>query len=140
MGAGARAEGGGPDAQGNFPGYNSHGFLLWQQAISRAIVESSPEGASLKNTLDNIKVQRFPYPRYLEDRFIYAIQFGLPLLLMLSFVFTALSITRDIVHEKERRLKESMKMMGLYNAVHWAAWYFKCFVFLLVRAALLSFL
>ena len=66
--------------------------------------------------------------------FLYAIQFGLPMLLMLSFVFTALSITREIVHEKERRLKESMKMMGLYNAVHWAAWYFKCIVFLLVRA------
>ena len=73
--------------------------------------------------LDEVMLRRMPYPKYLEDGFLYAIKFGLPLLLMLSLIFTALTIVRNLVHEKERRLKESMKMMGLQNWTHWAAWF-----------------
>ena len=36
--------------------------------------------------------------------------------------YTALTVTRSIVHEKEKKLKESMKMMGLRSWAHWAAW------------------
>ncbi len=107
---------------------------MFSSALIDITVTDPTTRAKMAAVLTNAKINRFPYPEYLQDGFLYAIQFGLPLLLMLSFLFTALNITREIVHEKERRLKESMKMMGLYNAVHWAAWYFKCFVFLLVRS------
>jgi ATP-binding cassette subfamily A (ABC1) protein 2 len=32
-------------------------------------------------------------------------------------------IGQTIVYEKEIRLKESMKIMGLFNSVHWVAWF-----------------
>ena len=52
-----------------------------------------------------VQLQRFPYPDGLRDKFIIVIQSSLPLLLMLSLVYTALVITKSIVHEKERKLK-----------------------------------
>lgn len=36
----------------------------------------------------------FPATEYLQDGFLYAIRYGLPLLLMLSLIFSALTIVR----------------------------------------------
>jgi hypothetical protein len=37
-------------------------------------------------------------------------------------------ICKNIVYEKEMRLKEVMKIMGLNNGVHWLAWFIDAFV------------
>ena len=48
---------------------------------------------------------RYPYPPWRDDNFVIVIQNQFPLLLMLSFVFTMLQIVKDVVHEKERKIK-----------------------------------
>ncbi|NXR15534.1 ABCA3 protein, partial [Semnornis frantzii] len=114
-------------------GYIREGFLAVQHAVDRAIVQYHA-GASRASLLDNITVlvQRFPYPAYVNDLFLLAIQNQLPLLLMLSFTYTSLNIVRAVVHEKEKKLKEYMHMMGLSNWLHWSAWFLMFFLFLLV--------
>ncbi|XP_022107295.1 ATP-binding cassette sub-family A member 3-like isoform X2 [Acanthaster planci] len=62
----------------------------------------------------------------------------MPFLLCLSFIYTAGTITRELVLEKEKRLKESMKMMGLANWIHWVAWFIKNLVFLLIPIILIT--
>ncbi|KAI1233942.1 hypothetical protein IHE44_0004397 [Lamprotornis superbus] len=120
-------------ADGGTPGYLREGFLAVQHAVDRAIMQyhASASSASL---LDNITVvvQRFPFPAYVNDLFLLAIQNQLPLLLMLSFTYTSLNIVRAVVHEKEKKLKEYMHMMGLSNWLHWSAWFLMFFLFLLV--------
>ena len=37
-------------------------------------------------------------------------------------------MTKDIVYEKEKRLKEFMHVMGLSNGIHWLAWFFTAFI------------
>ena len=37
---------------------------------------------------NNVQLKRFPFPFYTKDAFLFAIQFALPLLLMLSLLFT----------------------------------------------------
>jgi len=61
----------------------------------------------------------------------------MPLFMTLSWIFTAAMIVKDIVYEKERRLKEVMKVMGLGNAVHWVSWFITSFVMMLVSVLLL---
>ncbi|NWT69367.1 ABCA3 protein, partial [Prunella himalayana] len=114
-------------------GYLREGFLAVQHAVDRAIMQYHA-GASSASLLDNITVvvQRFPFPAYVNDLFLLAIQNQLPLLLMLSFTYTSLNIVRAIVHEKEKKLKEYMHMMGLSNWLHWSAWFLMFFLFLLV--------
>uniref|UniRef100_A0A8D2M1Q4 ATP binding cassette subfamily A member 3 n=1 Tax=Zonotrichia albicollis TaxID=44394 RepID=A0A8D2M1Q4_ZONAL len=120
-------------ADGGTPGYLREGFLAVQHAVDRAIMQYHG-GASSASLLENITVvvQRFPFPAYVNDLFLLAIQNQLPLLLMLSFTYTSLNIVRAVVHEKEKKLKEYMHMMGLSNWLHWSAWFLMFFLFLLV--------
>uniref|UniRef100_A0A8B9UKM0 ABC transporter domain-containing protein n=1 Tax=Anas zonorhyncha TaxID=75864 RepID=A0A8B9UKM0_9AVES len=120
-------------ADGGTPGYIREGFLAVQHAVDRAIMQYHAN-ASAASLLENITVvvQRFPYPPYVNDLFVLAIQNQLPLLLMLSFTYTSLNIVRAVVHEKEKKLKEYMHMMGLSNWLHWSAWFLMFFLFLLV--------
>nr|KAG5702169.1 hypothetical protein BaRGS_033881 [Batillaria attramentaria] len=46
-------------------------------------------------------------------------------------------IVKSIVYEKEQRLKEVMKIMGLGNGVHWVAWFINAFVLMLLSVILL---
>ena len=55
------------------------------------------------------------------------IQHALPLCLTISWVYAFAMLTQSIVYEKETRLKEVMKIMGLNNSVHWVAWFITTF-------------
>lgn len=46
-------------------------------------------------------------------------------------------IIKGIVYEKERRLKEVMKVMGLSNGVHWLAWLIDSFLVMFTSCVLL---
>ncbi|XP_041812515.1 phospholipid-transporting ATPase ABCA3 [Chelmon rostratus] len=119
------------DKEGGTPGYFREGFLAVQHAVDLAIMHSYNRSAA-SNLLGQIRVvlSRFPYPAFIYDVFVLAIQNQLPLLLVLSFTYTSLNIVRAVVQEKERKLKEYMRMMGLSNWLHWSAWFLMFFLFL----------
>uniref|UniRef100_A0A672IPT5 ABC transporter domain-containing protein n=1 Tax=Salarias fasciatus TaxID=181472 RepID=A0A672IPT5_SALFA len=117
--------------EGGTPGYYREGFLAVQHAVDRAIMRShNPSAASHVLRQLRVVLSRFPYPAFIYDVFILAIQNQLPLLLVLSFTYTSLNIVRAVVQEKERKLKEYMRMMGLSNWLHWSAWFLMFFLFL----------
>uniref|UniRef100_A0A4W3HEL0 ATP binding cassette subfamily A member 3 n=1 Tax=Callorhinchus milii TaxID=7868 RepID=A0A4W3HEL0_CALMI len=118
---------------GGTPGYYREGFLTLQHVVDRAIIKYHANSTSQRK-LDSITVKllRFPYPPYTRDLFIVVIQKQLSLMVLLSFCYTALNIARAIVMEKEKKLKEYMKIMGLSSWLHWLAWFVKFFVLLLI--------
>lgn len=65
---------------------------------------------------------------FLRTRFIMALSRTFPMFMVLSWVYTSSMIIKGIVYEKEKRLKEVMKMMGLSNGVLWLAWFIKSFL------------
>lgn len=89
-------------SHGGPPFYFEAGFLAIQHAVDVAIIKHKGNIDILNTTLS---VKRFPYPDYTHDNFVLVIQTSLPLLLMLSLIFTALNIVRDVVYEKEKKLK-----------------------------------
>ncbi|XP_068100526.1 phospholipid-transporting ATPase ABCA3 [Hyperolius riggenbachi] len=121
------------DKNGGTPGYQREGFLAVQHQVDRAIMHyhaNETGRALLQNT--EVLMKRFPFPSYVNDLFILAIQNQLPLLLMLSFTYTSLSIVRALVLEKESKLKEYMRVMGLNSWLHSTAWFIHFFILLLV--------
>ncbi|CAG0896162.1 unnamed protein product [Darwinula stevensoni] len=132
----------------SLPGYYEEGFLLLQHTIFKEIanfwnsagLNSTEEQNSSWPSEDDLQVylQRMPYPPYVDDTFLVALGGWLPLVLMLSFIYPAANISKSITHEKEKRLKESMKMMGLPNWQHWLAWFVKSFLFLLIAVILMT--
>ncbi|XP_053412499.1 phospholipid-transporting ATPase ABCA3 [Nycticebus coucang] len=126
---------------GGEPGYIREGFLAVQHAVDRAIMQYHAEAATYQLFQKlTVMAKRFPYPPFISDPFLVAIQYQLPLLLMLSFTYSSLTITRAIVQEKERKLKEYMRMMGLSNWLHWSAWFLLFFLFLLITVSFMTLL
>ena len=87
--------------------YYEEGFLSLQHAINIALIKEIKDSA--EGEIDNMKIQmrRFPYPPYVDDNFILVLQRQLPFLILLSFIVTAPNIVKDIIIEKENRLKVS---------------------------------
>jgi len=86
-------------------GYLEEGFLALQQALDYGLMEFLSANAAAELQEVNVQLQRFPFPPYVDDSFVMVIQEWLPFVVLLSFIFCAMQIVRDLVYEKERRLK-----------------------------------
>lgn len=53
----------------------------------------------------DVRLKTFPYPPYLDDAFIFILTTQFPFIIMLSFIVTAPTICKDVVLEKEKKLK-----------------------------------
>ncbi len=62
------------------------------------------------------------------------------MLMVTAWVFGFGMIVKAIVYEKEKRLKETMKVMGLGNGVHWAAWFIDSFTVMICAIFFLTIL
>jgi len=69
-----------------------------------------------------------PYPCWVLDKFLTALASLLPLFMVLAWIYCVAMMTKDIVYEKEKRLKEFMRVMGLSNGIHWLAWFITSFI------------
>ena len=105
--------------------YYIFGFVFLQDLIDRSIIDTHTNKSVIE---PGLYTQQFPYPCYLQDGFLQAIEHVMPLCLAISFIYTVSMISQTIVYEKEIRLKEVMKIMGLYNSVHWLAWFITYFI------------
>uniref|UniRef100_A0A182WCA7 ABC transporter domain-containing protein n=1 Tax=Anopheles minimus TaxID=112268 RepID=A0A182WCA7_9DIPT len=121
---------------GGSPSYYNEGFLGIQGAISRALLERRLAGV----VLPTVHVQRYPYPPYYDDAILEALQQLLALIIVISFFYTCINTVKYITIEKEKQLKEAMKIMGLSNWLHWSAWFVKCLILLTVSLSLITIL
>ncbi|KAL9951119.1 hypothetical protein ACROYT_G043723 [Oculina patagonica] len=115
-------------------GYFNFGFLYLQDLIDRALMN-----LMLNDTITEpgVYLQEFPYPCYIEDKFVRYIGGTMPLFMTLAWIFSVAMIIKGVVYEKERRLKEVMKVMGLGNAVHWVAWFINSSALMVITISLL---
>ena len=93
-------------SHGGPPFYFEAGFLAIQHAVDVAIMKYRSKGKiDVLNT--TVSIKRFPYPDYTHGNlyFVQVIQTSFPRILMLSLSFIVLIIVRDVVYEKEKKLK-----------------------------------
>ncbi|CAL8385336.1 unnamed protein product, partial [Arctogadus glacialis] len=74
----------------------------------------------------------------LGQMFLRSLASSLPLFMTLAWIFSVALIVKGIVQEKEARLKETMRIMGLRTSIHWLTWAFSSMLPLAVSAALLA--
>lgn len=113
--------------------YLTFGFIYLQDMIDNAIIREQTG----QDSITGIFTQQFPYPCYLQDKFTKTISKSLPLFMILAWIFSVAMIVKSIVYEKEKRLKEVMKIMGLGNGVHWLAWFCDAFLIMTLSVILL---
>ncbi|XP_027022078.2 uncharacterized protein abca12 [Tachysurus fulvidraco] len=114
--------------------YN-RGFIYLQESIERAII-----GMQTGNVVQEpaVQIQAFPYPCYYRDEYLNSIAFAFPLVLMISWVLFIANFVKKLVHERELRLHEYMKMMGVNPFSHYLAWFIESAAFLLVTVIILT--
>lgn len=71
------------------------------------------------------------------SRFLRVLNRSLPLFMTLAWIYSVAMIIKGVVHEKEARLKETMRIMGLSNGTLWISWFISSLLPFLVSAALL---
>uniref|UniRef100_H2YX24 ABC transporter domain-containing protein n=1 Tax=Ciona savignyi TaxID=51511 RepID=H2YX24_CIOSA len=125
-----------PDAEADYTSnkmaYYNGGFLFLQDMVEQAIIEGV-----VPEPFVGRYMQEFPYPCYTYDEFLEYLSALLSLLMTLAWIYSVCIIIKNIVYEKEQRLKEVMKMMGLSNGVHWVAWFINSFSLMFLSILLL---
>ncbi|KAK3793768.1 hypothetical protein RRG08_043414 [Elysia crispata] len=112
------------------------GFSFIQDMIDHAIIRYHTNVSHEPG----VYVQPFPYPNFVKDEFIELVYFGFPLFMVVSWTFSVSMIVSGIVSEKENRLKETLKIMGLGNGMNWLAWFINSLLTMMLSAAALCIL
>ncbi|OWF34668.1 ATP-binding cassette sub-family A member 3-like [Mizuhopecten yessoensis] len=113
------------------PFYRERGFLYLQYAIDKAIIDQKSPGNGL-GTNYTVSLRKMPYPPYVEDTLLGVLRSSLPVIILFAFIVTVFQTTKNIVYEKEKKLKETMKLMGLQPILYWLSWFTKVFIYMLI--------
>jgi len=92
-------------------GYFYERFLEVQRAVDISIMSELGGGSALQDT--NVMLKSFPYPPYNEDPLILYLSY-MPFVTFVSFMATASAICRDVVLEKEKKLKVCISRLVFY--------------------------
>ncbi|XP_041841062.1 phospholipid-transporting ATPase ABCA1-like isoform X2 [Melanotaenia boesemani] len=137
------------------------GFAYLQDMMDHAIIRLQ----TLKTQPLGVFAQQMPYPCFVDDVFIQSIGTILPMFLVLAFmysvcmiikgflrslasslplymtlawIYSVAMIIKGIVAEKEARLKEIVRIMGLRSSIYWLSWAVSCVLPLAMSAIMLT--
>uniref|UniRef100_A0A674BWY9 P-type phospholipid transporter n=1 Tax=Salmo trutta TaxID=8032 RepID=A0A674BWY9_SALTR len=85
-----------------------------------------------------VYVQQMPYPCYVDDLFMLTLNRCFPIFMVLAWIYSVSMTVKSIVLEKELRLKETLKAMGVTNGVIWYTWFIDSFIMMSASTALLT--
>uniref|UniRef100_A0A3Q3E5K1 Zgc:172302 n=1 Tax=Labrus bergylta TaxID=56723 RepID=A0A3Q3E5K1_9LABR len=109
------------------------GFVYIQDLVERAVNRIL---TGVQQTT-GLYLQQMPYPCYVDDVVLRVLNGSLPLFMTLAWIYSVAMIIKGVVYEKEARLKETMRIMGLGTGTLWLSWFISSIVPFLVSAGLL---
>uniref|UniRef100_A0A7N8XZJ3 P-type phospholipid transporter n=1 Tax=Mastacembelus armatus TaxID=205130 RepID=A0A7N8XZJ3_9TELE len=109
------------------------GFTYLQDVIEHGIIRAM---TGTKEKM-GVYIQQMPYPCYVDDIFLRVMSRSMPLFMTLAWMYSVAIILKGVVYEKEARLKETMRIMGLDNGILWFSWFISSLIPLLISAGLL---
>uniref|UniRef100_A0A6Q2Z807 P-type phospholipid transporter n=1 Tax=Esox lucius TaxID=8010 RepID=A0A6Q2Z807_ESOLU len=110
------------------------GFAYLQDMIEHGIIRTQTG----KDWSLGVYLQQMPYPCYVDDVFMLTLNRCFPIFMVLAWVYSVSMMVKSIVLEKEMRLKETLKAMGVTNGVLWVTWFVDSFLTMAASTALLT--
>uniref|UniRef100_A0A8C9STH1 P-type phospholipid transporter n=1 Tax=Scleropages formosus TaxID=113540 RepID=A0A8C9STH1_SCLFO len=110
------------------------GFAYLQDMIEHGIIMTQ----TLRDWPLGVYLQQMPYPCYVDDLFMLTLNRCFPIFMVLAWIYSVSMMVKSLVLEKELRMKETLKAMGVTNGVIWAAWFIDSFLIMSASTALLT--
>uniref|UniRef100_A0A673W8V3 P-type phospholipid transporter n=1 Tax=Salmo trutta TaxID=8032 RepID=A0A673W8V3_SALTR len=110
------------------------GFAYLQDMIEHGIIRTQTG----KDWPLGVYLQQMPYPCYVDDLFMLTLNRCFPIFMVLAWVYSVSMTVKSIVLEKELRLKETLKTMGVTNGVLWVTWFIDSFLMMAASTSLLT--
>nr|XP_055058409.1 retinal-specific phospholipid-transporting ATPase ABCA4 isoform X1 [Misgurnus anguillicaudatus]XP_055058410.1 retinal-specific phospholipid-transporting ATPase ABCA4 isoform X1 [Misgurnus anguillicaudatus]XP_055058411.1 retinal-specific phospholipid-transporting ATPase ABCA4 isoform X1 [Misgurnus anguillicaudatus]XP_055058412.1 retinal-specific phospholipid-transporting ATPase ABCA4 isoform X1 [Misgurnus anguillicaudatus] len=85
-----------------------------------------------------VYLQQMPYPCYVDDMFMLTLNRCFPIFMVLAWIYSVSMVVKSIVLEKETRLKDTLKAMGVSNGVIWYTWFIDSFLMMASSTVLLT--
>ena len=119
-----------------FQRYTTSGFLTLQSLVDEYAFElAAAEGAAVPYSPPSSYAVAAPMPtaEYSQNLFYVAVSYMLSLVLTMCQLFPVSLLTKSVVVEKEQRLRQTMRIMGLRDRVLYASWWLSAIIqFLLI--------
>uniref|UniRef100_A0A8C4P0I0 ABC transporter domain-containing protein n=1 Tax=Dicentrarchus labrax TaxID=13489 RepID=A0A8C4P0I0_DICLA len=110
------------------------GFAYLQDMMDHGIIRTQTS----KTQPLGVFAQQMPYPCFVDDAFLRTLARSLPLYMTLAWIYSVAMIIKAIVAEKEARLKETVRIMGLRSSIYWLSWAVSSVLPLAISAILLA--
>uniref|UniRef100_A0A3P8V611 P-type phospholipid transporter n=1 Tax=Cynoglossus semilaevis TaxID=244447 RepID=A0A3P8V611_CYNSE len=114
--------------------YVMGGFVYLQDMMDHGIIQVQTS----KTQPLGVFAQQMPYPCYVNDSFTEQIATMISLIVVLAFIYTVSMTIKDLVLEKELRLKDVLRAVGVHNSSLWLARLTENIVLLTVPCLLIS--
>eukprot|EP00808_Paulinella_micropora_P009160 g5382.t1 len=116
--------------------YYNNGFLTVQRLVDEWVVgQAAVSGAAA--AMPDVSLLPFPTQAHQQDDFAAYLAPGIGLLLVLAFYWPFSRLVQGVVTEKQKRLLQSMEMMGLSERAFWISWVITAGCSLLLSISLL---
>ncbi|CAM9216529.1 unnamed protein product, partial [Ectocarpus fasciculatus] len=103
--------------------YHQSPVLMLQQLVDSWIIDLE-QGSTATATPPVARITEFPSPEYESDGFWAQVGSMFAILVVIAVLYPVSNVISVLVKEKELRIKEGLKMMGLTDAAHTASWAF----------------
>ncbi|XP_078506456.1 retinal-specific phospholipid-transporting ATPase ABCA4 [Lissotriton helveticus] len=110
------------------------GFAYLQDIIDQGIIKSQTHNDQPLG----LYIQQMPYPCFVDDVFMITLNRCFPIFMVLAWIYSVSMMVKSIVLEKELRLKETMKNMGVSSSTIWYTWFIDSFSVMAVSTLLLT--
>ena len=80
----------------------------------------------------------FPTPEHTEDQFASFVSDVLPLFFVLAYLWPITRILRAFIEEKEFKIKEGLRMVGMYTSAHFWSWFITYSLVNIISAVLIT--
>ena len=103
------------------------GYIMAQQMVQDYVLGATFEKKGLANPVSerpfvNFAFQNMPLPSYQKDGFWGSVKSLFAIFVTVAFIYPVSSMIRELVMEKETKIKEGMKMMALSNGALITSW------------------
>jgi hypothetical protein len=121
----------------SYQNYVLSGFLTLQETLYRFAVNRTSAGAC---SVPSVVTMPFPTAAYRANAFYTAVGFLLGLAVVMATLFPVSKLLKDIVEEKETRMRETMKIMGLRVWVLNLSWFLTATVMFFIIGVVMTWL